>query len=75
MVPRAVGIGAGSKDFERHPNVMRLILGDITHNTQCSSVSIDVTGDTLEVSKSSQDIIQESAIPVKMQRDEGKEQS
>ena len=26
--PRAVGLGAGSKDFERHPNVLRLILGD-----------------------------------------------
>ncbi len=28
MIPRAVGVGAGTKDFERHPNVLRLILGD-----------------------------------------------
>ena len=28
MIPRGVGLGAGSKDFERHPNVLRLILGD-----------------------------------------------
>ena len=28
FVPRAVGTGAGSKDFEKHANVMRLILGD-----------------------------------------------
>lgn len=28
MVVRAVGLGAGSKDFERHANVLRLILGD-----------------------------------------------
>jgi uncharacterized protein (DUF111 family) len=75
MIPRAVGIGAGSKDFERHPNVMRLILGGITHNTQCSSGSVDIAADAVEVSKSSQDIIHVSDIPVKMQRDEGKEQS
>jgi uncharacterized protein (DUF111 family) len=75
MIPRAVGIGAGSKDFERHPNVMRLILGDVTHQTQSSSGSIDNTGDALEVCNSSQDIIHVSDIPVKMQtRDEGKEQ-
>lgn len=28
FIPRAVGVGAGTKDFERHPNVVRLILGD-----------------------------------------------
>ncbi|KAL7535188.1 hypothetical protein ACHAXR_006328 [Thalassiosira sp. AJA248-18] len=28
LIPRAVGVGAGTKDFERHPNVLRLILGD-----------------------------------------------
>lgn len=76
MVPRAVGIGAGSKDFKRHPNVMRLILGDVTHQTQCSSDPIEVTDDPVEVSKSSQDITHVSDVPVKMQkRDEGKEQS
>lgn len=28
FTPRAVGIGAGTKDFIKHPNVIRLILGD-----------------------------------------------
>ena len=28
MTPRMVGIGAGTKDFVKHPNVMRLIVGD-----------------------------------------------
>jgi uncharacterized protein (DUF111 family) len=25
---RRVGIGAGTKDFEKHPNILRLMLGD-----------------------------------------------
>lgn len=28
FTPRAVGLGAGTKDFIKHPNVIRLILGD-----------------------------------------------
>ena len=28
FTPRAIGIGAGTKDFVKHPNVIRLILGD-----------------------------------------------
>ena len=28
MTPRAVGLGAGTKDFIKHPNVIRLIIGD-----------------------------------------------
>ena len=28
FTPRAVGIGAGTKDFIKHPNVIRLILGN-----------------------------------------------
>jgi len=34
MIPRAVGLGAGTKDFERHPNVLRLILGDCCFQQQ-----------------------------------------
>ena len=30
FTPRAVGIGAGTKDFIKHPNVIRLILGNET---------------------------------------------
>mmetsp|Transcript_4048 Transcript_4048/g.10268 ORF Transcript_4048/g.10268 Transcript_4048/m.10268 type:complete len:463 (+) Transcript_4048:52-1440(+) len=32
MVAQAVGLGAGSKDFERHPNILRLILGGELHH-------------------------------------------
>mmetsp|Transcript_13869 Transcript_13869/g.30233 ORF Transcript_13869/g.30233 Transcript_13869/m.30233 type:complete len:436 (-) Transcript_13869:637-1944(-) len=48
FVPRAVGVGAGSKDFERHPNVMRLILGeDLQHHTQHGSTeTVDTGGKT-----------------------------
>ena len=42
MVPRAVGLGAGTKDFERHPNVLRLILGDCTTQEQ-ADVQIDLS--------------------------------
>ncbi len=28
FTPRAIGLGAGTKDFVKHPNVIRLILGD-----------------------------------------------
>eukprot|EP00536_Pseudo-nitzschia_multiseries_P003141 jgi/Psemu1/185187/e_gw1.47.121.1 len=28
FTPRAVGIGAGTKDFEKHPNIVRLLIGD-----------------------------------------------
>lgn len=32
FTPRAVGIGAGTKDFEKHANILRLVLGDETQN-------------------------------------------
>ena len=47
MTPRAVGLGAGTKDFERHPNVLRLILGDCsTQKNACvdDSSNDEVTG-------------------------------
>ena len=41
MIPRAVGIGAGSKDFERHPNVLRLILCDDIEKQPTKSSNTD----------------------------------
>jgi hypothetical protein len=40
MIPRAVGTGAGHEDFEHYPNVLRLIWGNITQQTQCSGASV-----------------------------------
>jgi uncharacterized protein (DUF111 family) len=56
MIPRAVGIGAGTKDFERHPNVLRLILGDIMHQTQCDSDAFIVTDAAEEGSETTYDV-------------------
>lgn len=42
FTPRAVGIGAGTKDFEKHANIMRLVLGDDTPN-QRDAASGDAT--------------------------------
>jgi uncharacterized protein (DUF111 family) len=44
FTPRAVGIGAGTKDFEKHANILRLVLGDETHN-QADAKSEDATKD------------------------------
>lgn len=55
MIPRAVGMGAGNKDFERHPNVLRLILGDITQQNQSGSEASFVGGAAGEVSESNFD--------------------
>ena len=47
MTPRAVGLGAGTKDFERHPNVLRLILGDFSTQKKAgvdASSNDEVTG-------------------------------
>jgi len=37
MLPIAVGLGAGTKDFEKHPNVLRLILGDCSTQTHTNT--------------------------------------
>ena len=39
FTPRAVGIGAGSKDFEKHANILRLVLGDEAENAPKADVS------------------------------------
>ena len=45
MVPVAIGLGAGTKDFEKHPNVLRLILGDCSTQKQ-TNVEIDAKEET-----------------------------
>ena len=58
MIPRSVGIGAGSKDFERHPNIIRLILGDtVLEQSQSSNVN-DIPGE--EILQNESKISQES---------------
>ena len=38
FTPRAVGIGAGTKDFEKHANILRLVLGDETESASKADV-------------------------------------
>lgn len=44
FTPRAVRIGAGTKDFEKHANISRLVLGNETHN-QADAKSEDIAKD------------------------------
>lgn len=42
LTPRAVGIGAGTKNFAEHANILRLVLGDVARNdtsTKSTNVS------------------------------------
>lgn len=40
--PRAVGLGAGSKNFERHPNILRLLLGDGLEQQKYHDIAVEV---------------------------------
>ena len=62
MIPRSVGIGAGSKDFERHPNVVRLILGDLNVHQQTSNSTSDVADAVMEARDSN--IMEEDTVKV-----------
>mmetsp|Transcript_7832 Transcript_7832/g.15692 ORF Transcript_7832/g.15692 Transcript_7832/m.15692 type:complete len:172 (-) Transcript_7832:298-813(-) len=39
--PRAVGLGAGSKNFQRHPNIVRLLLGDGLEQQKYHDIAVD----------------------------------
>jgi uncharacterized protein (DUF111 family) len=44
LTPRAIGIGAGTKDFVKHPNIIRLIIGDnITTNDRVDTSNTNST--------------------------------
>ena len=43
LTPRAIGVGAGTKDFQKHANILRLILGD-----EVSNQKENVGGSSLE---------------------------
>lgn len=45
FTPRAIGLGAGTKDFERHPNVLRLILGDDIQSQSAINEDLDTLSD------------------------------
>lgn len=34
FIPQIVGIGAGTKDFHHHPNIVRLVIGTMTTNEE-----------------------------------------
>lgn len=69
MVVRAVGLGAGSKDFERHANVLRLILGDIDDDvrrrqTTCGGSSTDAIVQTGKVANDDDTDEVQSKVPM-----------
>lgn len=59
FTPRAIGIGAGTKDFVKHPNVIRLILGDsIVENEKVEKNFLDSSYfDTYITSKSPNEVV------------------
>jgi len=42
FTPRAVGIGGGTKDFVKHSNVMRIILGDDVRHLSVSPLNLSI---------------------------------
>lgn len=68
FTPRAVGIGAGTKDFIKHPNVIRLILGDetILNDGRASNVAPGVV-----IEK--EDVINAEPLQTATNKDESKE--
>ena len=37
MIPKKIGLGAGTKEFKNHPNVLRIVLGDMVENYSIES--------------------------------------
>lgn len=55
MVPVAIGLGAGTKDFEKHPNVLRLILGACSTQKQ-TNVEIGTNEDIIATANDEEEL-------------------
>jgi uncharacterized protein (DUF111 family) len=76
FIPRAVGLGAGTKDFERHPNILRLILGDCTTQKQTDGETDATKGTTTTATDKNQSSIHIQKVSTKSGEfeEEGKDQ-
>jgi uncharacterized protein (DUF111 family) len=66
MTVRAVGLGAGTKDFERHANILRLVLGESDDAQQRQStrgVSSDAVTQTGDIANEVRDDRPERCVP------------